>query len=118
MFRYYLPQIIFFSVFFAASIPVLIYLRRKNPDPRFRPHAGEMALMTLIAIFLCGGMAVGLGILFKPENDGKSFNKRPDEGAGWSHGLGSPGGARGASPEKASPNEGGEPPKRRLTDRN
>lgn len=123
MIRYYLPQIIFFCAFFAAAVPVLFYIRRKNPDPRFRPNFGEMTLMTVFAIFICGGMAFGLGSLFKPENDGRSMSKKPDAGAGWSQGMtgGDDGGGRSRGSERSSrdrDDDGGEPPRRRLIDRN
>ena len=84
MIKYYLPHITFFTVFFVASLPVLYYIRRKNPDPRFRPNFGEMSMITLFALFICAGMGFGLGTLFKPENDGSAFKKKPDAGAGWS----------------------------------
>lgn len=84
MFKYYLPYITFFVIFFAAALPILYYIQRKHPDPRFRPNFGEMSLITIIAIFICGGMAVGLGGLFKPENDGSALKGKPTEGAGWS----------------------------------
>lgn len=86
MIKHYLPHLTFFLVFFAAAVPILYYLWRKNPNPRFRPSFGEMSVMTLIAFFICGGMAAGLGSLFKPENDGSSLKKKPDAGAGWSAG--------------------------------
>ena len=82
MIKHYLPHLIFFAVFFTAAIPVLYYLRRKHPDPRFRPSFGEMSLLTVIALFICGCMAMALGSLFKPENDGSAFKMKPFDGPG------------------------------------
>jgi hypothetical protein len=82
MIKDYLPHLTFFAVFFTAAVPVLYYLSRKNPDPRFRPSFGEMSLLTLLAVFICGGMALGIGSLFKPENDGSSLKKKSSEGPG------------------------------------
>ena len=122
MLKHYLPHITFFVAFFGAAIPVLYYIRRKNPDPRFRPNLGEMSLITLIAVCICGGMAFGLGSLFKPENDGTSLSKKPDAGAGWSAGSGEGGGSEsgGRRPQKDrnSDSDDGEAPRRRLNDRN
>lgn len=81
---HYAPHIIFTLVFFAAFVPVLYYYQRKNPDPRFRPHFGEMSMVTLFVICLCGGLGYGIGSLINPENDGRAMNKKPNEGAGWS----------------------------------
>ena len=80
-------HLIFFSVFFAAALPVLYYYRRRNPDPRFRPPAGEMAMITVFALFICSGLAFGLGSLFREDNDGRASKKKPNEGAGWSSAL-------------------------------
>lgn len=121
MLKYYLPQIIFFAVFAAAAIPIIYYIWKKNPDPRFRPHAGEMSLIIIFAAFICGGMALGLGSLFKPENDGSSLNKKPTEGAGWSAGdfsPGAPGGAKQKSKSKNEDSDGDAPRSRSLNDRN
>ena len=52
MFKYYLPHLTFFIAFFAAAVPILYYIQRKNPNPRFRPGFGEMSLITLIALFI------------------------------------------------------------------
>lgn len=78
---------IFFGVFMAAALPVLYYYRRRNPDPRFRPGFGEMAMVTLFAVFVCGALAFGLGSVFQEENDGQAALKKPNGGAGWSRGL-------------------------------
>ncbi len=122
MFRYYLPHLTFFTAFFLAAVPVLYFIQRKNPNPRFRPGFGEMSLITLIAVFICGGMAFGLGSLFKPENDGKAMSKKPDSGAGWSSasgGEGEGGGSRAKSSRKErNSDDADEPPRRRLNDRN
>lgn len=109
MLKQYLPQIIFFAVFAAAALPIIYYIWRKNPDPRFRPSAGEMSLIIVFATFICGGMAIGLGSLFKPENDGTSMKKKPTEGAGWSAGdfSSDPGGSKKKSKSKDRDSEGG-----------
>jgi hypothetical protein len=76
--KFYYPHITFFIVFMVAAVPVLYYYQRKNPHPRFRPGFGEMAMVTVMAVMLCGGMAFGLGSLFRPENDGTALKKAPD----------------------------------------
>lgn len=116
MIKYYLPHLTFFAVFFAAAVPVLYYLRRKNPDPRFRPSLGEMALLTVIAVFLCGSMALALGSLFKPENDGSALKMKPFEGSGRpaAESEADSGRGRRQSPDKGSKGEG----PRHLNDRN
>ena len=116
MLKYYLPHLTFFIVFLVAAVPVLYYIQRKNPHPRFRPHIGEMSLITLFAVFICGGMAFGLGSLFKPENDGKGMSKKPSvdipsQGSGES----SEGGKK--SKAKSGNSDGDEPPRRTLNDR-
>lgn len=122
MLKQYLPHLTFFLVFFTAAVPILYYIQRKNPNPRFRPGFGEMSVITLIAAFICGGMAFGLGSLFRPENDGSSLKKKPDAGAIWSSG-GSEAGPDGSGRQKAKrrdkdDDDGGEAPRRRLNDRN
>lgn len=116
MLKHYLPHLTFFAAFFCAAVPILYYIQRKNPNPRFRPGFGEMSLITLIALFICGGMAFGLGSLFKPENDGSFMKKKPNEGAGWSAGDSSSGAERKKPRDKES--KDGEEPRRRLNDRN
>lgn len=120
MLHEYRAQLIFFGVFFAAAIPILYYIYRKNPHPRFRPSFGEMSVMTLIAAFICGGMAFGLGSLFKAENDGTSMNKKPDTGQSAPAAGGSTPGERKSKPKerKSDSDDGDEPPPRRLNDRN
>ena len=118
MVKFYLPHLTFFVVFFVAAIPVLYYIQRKNPYPRFRPGFGEMSLITLIAIFVCGALAFGLGSLFKPENDGSSLNKKPDFEAP-SAGGSSPEGGRSKRPDRdRDSGDGDDAPRRRLNDKN
>ncbi len=71
------PQCVFFLVFMAACVPVLYYYRRRNPNPRFRPTAGEMTLMTLFCAFLSGGLAVGLGGVFNEHQDFRKLAEKP-----------------------------------------
>lgn len=113
----YFAHIVFFIAFFTAAIPVLFYIQRRNPHPHFRPGFGEMALLTLFAVAICGGMAIGLGTLFKPENDGRSLSRKPD--------IDIPGAAGDSSRSKSGKESGGrdkgrggdEAP-RRLNDKN
>ncbi|MES2708737.1 MAG: hypothetical protein V4726_19230 [Verrucomicrobiota bacterium] len=84
--KYYYPHITFFIVFLVAAVPILYYYQRKNPHPRFRPSFGEMTMVSIFALVICGGLSFGLGSLFKPENDGTAMKKKADEGAGWSAG--------------------------------
>ncbi len=114
----YLAHIIFFAVFFAAAIPVLYYIQRRNPHPHFRPGFGEMALLTLFAVAICGAMAIGLGTLFKPENDGKSLSRKPSvdiPGAVGGSSTGPGSGKRSGDRDKGR--DGDEAP-RRLNDKN
>lgn len=72
------PQVVFFSVFMAACIPVLYYYHRKNPNPRFRPPMGEMAMVTLFAVIGCAVISFGLGTLFNEDQDFKKLTQKPD----------------------------------------
>lgn len=116
MLKHYLPHLTFFIVFFAAAVPMLYYIQRKNPNPRFRPNMGEMSLMTLIAVFICGGMAFGLGSLFKPENDGRRKSQKPGfEGPAASGGPAA--GSSGNSKKKERKSDRNDAPRRTLNDR-
>jgi hypothetical protein len=90
MVKYYLPHIVFFSVFLAALVPVLYYYRRRNPNPRFRPGLGEMTLITVMALCIGGAACYGLGNVFRGDQNLRQFPEAPDEGAGWSSGTSSP----------------------------
>jgi len=114
MLKNYLPHLTFFTVFFVAAIPVLYYIQRKNPHPRFRPGFGEMSLITLLAVFICGGMAFGLGSLFKPENDGSSLNRKPDFD---NQSAGDPEGGKEKRSDRDRNRNSGDAP-RRLNDKN
>jgi len=76
-FKLYTSQAIFFLVFAAAAVPILVYYRRKNPNPRFRPSAGEMSLVSLLAMGVCGVFAVGLGSLFNKDQDLRKLEQPP-----------------------------------------
>ncbi|MBP7948833.1 MAG: hypothetical protein KA004_04195 [Verrucomicrobiales bacterium] len=76
-FTNYTPQIIFFLVFMAAAVPILIYYRRRNPNPRFRPSLGEMTMVSLFAVVICGVMGVGLGTIFNKEQDLRRLGDKP-----------------------------------------
>lgn len=115
MLKHYLPHLTFFIAFFAAAVPVLFYIQRKNPNPRFRPNFGEMSLVTLFAVFICGGMAFGLGSLFKPENDGRSMSKKP--GLDLPSASGGPAETGGKSRAKERKSNGDDAPRRTLNDR-
>jgi hypothetical protein len=77
----YLPHIILLGVFLAALFPVMYYYSRRHPNPRFRPGAGELTLLFVLA------MAVGLpgiyfvGNLFRKDVNTKQFTGKPDEGS-------------------------------------
>jgi hypothetical protein len=86
--KYFLPHIIFFSVYLAALVPVLYYYRRRNPNPRFRPSMGEMTLITIVALMLGGTACWFLGNVFR--GDQRFNNSVPDQGAGWSRGTSGP----------------------------
>jgi hypothetical protein len=75
-FRAHKPQCIFFLVFMGACVPVLYYYWKRNPNPRFRPTAGEMTLVTVFCAFLSGGLSVGLGGVF---NENQDFRKLADK---------------------------------------
>lgn len=61
-------QLIFFIIALVCSAPVLYWYYRRNPHPRFRPHFGEMAMVTLFAVLLSlgGSMLIG-GLMDDPE---------------------------------------------------
>ena len=91
MLKYYLPHLVFFAVFLAALIPVLYYYRKRNPNPRFRPGAGEITLICVFALVVGGGACYFLGNVFRSERDfTKDFDAKPNEGAGWSAGTTGP----------------------------
>ena len=71
------PQFVFFIIFMAACVPMLIYYRRKNPNPRFRPSAGEMTMVSLLATCVCLGISFGLGSLFNEHQDFKKLAEKP-----------------------------------------
>ena len=82
MLKYYLPHIIFFAVFCAALLPVLFYYRRRNPNPRFRPGLGEMAMVSLIALTIGGGFSYMMGNFFAGDPTLRDLEKKPDHGVG------------------------------------
>lgn len=86
--KYFLPHIIFFSVFIVVLIPTLYYYRRRNPNHHFRPSLGEMTMITVFALMLGGTACWFLGNLFR--GDQKLDNTIPDQGAGWSSGTSGP----------------------------
>jgi hypothetical protein len=73
----YKAQAVFFTIFLLATIPMLYYYRRRNPNPRFRPSAGEMLMVTIFALFLNGAVAFGLGSLFSEDQDFRKLAERP-----------------------------------------
>ncbi len=87
--KHYLPHIVFFGIFLVALLPVLYYYQRKNPNPRFRPRAGEMTLVLVICCAVAGPACYLLGNIYRNGDPGSDFSKKPDEGAGWSRGMSS-----------------------------
>ncbi len=90
MIKYYIPHIVFFSVFCVALVPMLFYYRRRQPHARFRPGAGEVTLIAVIALMIGGTASYFLGNLFRGDIDPSKFDGRPEEGAGWSRGANAP----------------------------
>lgn len=86
--KYFLPHIVFFSVFLAVLIPFLYYYRRRNPNPRFRPSLGEMTMIAVIALVVGATACWFLGNVFRGEQ--RFDNTVPDAGAGWSSGTSGP----------------------------
>jgi hypothetical protein len=62
-------RIIFFVLSLLAAAPVLYYYYRRSPNPRFRPRLGEMALVSLFALFLCGGFSYFVGGFMQNPDD-------------------------------------------------
>jgi hypothetical protein len=62
-------RIIFFVLSLLAAAPVLFYYYRRSPNPRFRPRLGEMALVSLFAVFLCGGFSYFVGGFMQDPDD-------------------------------------------------
>lgn len=77
-FLMYRPQCIVFLIFMTASLPVLQYYRRRQPNPRFRPSLGEMAMVTLFAAILSAGAGMGIGGLFNERLDFKKLANKPE----------------------------------------
>ena len=77
-FLMYRPQCIVFLIFMTASLPVLHYYRRRQPNPRFRPTAGEMAMVTLFAAIISGAAGMGIGGLFNERMNFKQLASKPD----------------------------------------
>ena len=88
--KYYMPHLIFFGVFLAALVPVLYYYRRRNPNPHFRPRAGEITLIAVMALVVGGGACFMLGNVFRGDQNFKQYIDAPNEGAGWSQGASGP----------------------------
>ena len=83
-FLMYRPQCIVFLIFMTASLPVLQYYRRRQPNPRFRPSMGEMAMVTLFAAMLSAGAGMGIGGLFSERLDFKKLANKPEADYGAS----------------------------------
>lgn len=77
-FLMYRPQCIVFLIFMTASLPVLHYYRRRQPNPRFRPTIGEMTMVTLFAAILSAGAGMGIGGLFNERLDFKKLANKPE----------------------------------------
>ena len=77
-FLMYRPQCIVFLIFMTASLPVLHYYRRRQPNPRFRPTIGEMTMVTLFAAIISAGAGMGIGGMFNERLDFKQLAKKPD----------------------------------------
>lgn len=77
--------VIFFAVFLAASVPLLYYYRRKNPNPRFRPSNGEMTLVSVLAVGFSFVLAFALSSAFDSEHQLRNMQGKPqDENASYS----------------------------------
>ena len=61
-------RVIFFVISLLVVVPMLIYYYRRHPNPRFRPHFGEMVMVSLFALLLCttGSFMLG-GLMQDPE---------------------------------------------------
>ena len=97
-------SIIFFVVGVIAVTPVLYYHYRKNPNPRFRPPAGEMVMLSLFALLFVGGGSYFMGTLLTsdPKFDENAL-KRP--------------GARRAQPQESDSQSGGSAPPKKESSR-
>jgi amino acid transporter len=84
--QFYLPHIILFSVFLIVLTVVLYYYRRRHSNPRFRPGAGEIMVIAIIAIVVGGYACYGLGNVFRGDLDFNLWKGTVDHGAGWSEG--------------------------------
>ncbi len=90
MIKYFIPHIVFFSVFCAALVPVLFYYQRRNPHARFRPGVGEMTMITVFSLLIGAGLCYFLGNMFRGDQNFNQYNGAPNEGAGWSRGTSAP----------------------------
>lgn len=75
-------DVVFLSVLLVclcASAVVVWYFARHNPNPRFRPRAGEIVLVSMIALGLSGGISIflsgvlGTGAMFQEDLDLRSL---------------------------------------------
>lgn len=62
-------RIILFVISLIVAAPVMFYYYRRNPNPRFRPALGEMVLIGVLTLGLCGTAAFYLGgVMNDPES--------------------------------------------------
>jgi hypothetical protein len=70
-----LHQQILFILGLLVAIPVLVFYYRRHNHRRFRPKAGEMAMVCLFVVLLCGGGAMLMGSFL---DDPDQFKVRDD----------------------------------------
>ncbi len=62
-------RIILFVLSMIVAVPVMYYYYRRNPNPRFRPAFGEMVLIVVLAVGLCGTASFYIGgVMNDPES--------------------------------------------------
>ena len=88
--HFFMPHIVLFSVFLVVLTWMLYFYRNKNPHPRLRPRAGEIAVLAVIGLVLGGFACYGLGNVFRGDIDFKTWQGTVDYGSGWSEGDSGP----------------------------
>jgi amino acid transporter len=88
--QFYLPHLILFGVCLTVLTVFLYWYRRRNPNPRFRPSAGEIAVIAIIGILAGAFASYGLGNIFRGDVSFKQLEGTIDHGTGWSAGDSAP----------------------------
>ena len=56
---------VIFTVCLLVSLAIIAFIAKRNRDPRFRPRFGELVLMFIVSLVVCGGVSYLLSSLFE-----------------------------------------------------